>query len=64
MTKHKEVKRIRMTDSEVDQFLKRWAKERDLKGKELEAHLRHAAATRLAALERYAKKQAKARKKK
>lgn len=60
----KEVKRVRMSDKEVDQFIARWAKDRDLKGKALDTKLRHAAATRLAALARYAAKASKPAKKK
>lgn len=60
----KEAKRVRMTDKEVDQFIARWAKDRGLKGKALDIKLRHAAATRLAALARYAAKASKPAKKK
>lgn len=52
----KEVTRTRMTDKEIDAYLKHYAKEHDLKGKELDDATRRCAATRWAALERNAKK--------
>jgi hypothetical protein len=55
MAKKAEVKRTRMSDAEVEQFLKRYLKARDLKGKEAETTIRHCAATRWAALERWSK---------
>ena len=48
--------RKRMSEAEVEIYIKHYAKEKDLKGKELETRLRHVAATRLAALERHSKK--------
>ena len=50
--------RTRMSEAQVDQFLKSWAKRHELVGKGLEVRLRHVAATRLAALDRYQKHQA------
>lgn len=50
------VSRIRMSDAEVEKYLKHHAKEHDLKGKELDHAVRRCAATRWAALERNAKK--------
>lgn len=55
MAKKTEVKRTRMTDKEIDQYLKHYAKSRDLKGKEFEEAVHRCAATRWAALERNAK---------
>ena len=52
-------KRVRMTEAEVETFIKQYAKEHELTGKDLEAHLRRAAATRLAALARYSKRMIK-----
>lgn len=50
--------RTRMSDEQVSAFVKKWAKDHDYKGKELEQHLKRVAATRLAALDRYQSKQA------
>jgi len=57
--------RTKMTEHEVEAFITQYAKKNNMKGKALEERLRHTAATRLAALERYkpkakAKAQAKA----
>jgi hypothetical protein len=60
----KEVKRTRMSDAEVIQFIKHYAKARDLKGKALSDAITRCAATRWAALERNAKKVSKPAKKK
>lgn len=64
MAEKKVVERKRMTESEVGKMIAKFAKTHDLKGKELEDKLRHIAATRLGALERYAAKQRKPRAKK
>lgn len=63
MASKREVKRTRMSDAEVDQFLKHYARDRDLSGAKLGAAIRRCAATRWAALERNAKKAAKGKKK-
>lgn len=55
-TKTKKVPRTRMSDLEVEKYLKHFSKEHDLKGKELDHAVRRCAATRWAALERNAKK--------
>ena len=55
----KPVQRTRMTDEQVEKFLKKHLKDRDLKGAEAERAIRRCAATRWAALERNAKKSKK-----
>lgn len=52
--------RTKMTEHEVEAFITQYAKKNNMKGKALEERLRHTAATRLAALERY-KPKAKAK---
>lgn len=52
------ITRTKMTESEAEKFLSRHLKYRDLKGKLADEYVRRHAATRLAALERYAKKHA------
>jgi len=61
MTKAKKVKknRTKMSESEIDAFAKRYAKAHDLKGSELTSRFMRVAVTRLAALERDQKKNAK-----
>ncbi len=53
MTKKAEVQRTRMTDEQAEAFLKKYLKDRDIKGKEADQFVRRTAATRLAALTRY-----------
>ncbi len=48
----KEVKRVRMSPEQVKAYLSKYAKEHDLRGKELDDAIRRCAATRWAALER------------
>jgi hypothetical protein len=61
MAKSKKVERTRMSEAEVEKYLKHYASKRDLKGKELEHAIRRCAATRWAALERNTKKVSKPR---
>lgn len=50
----KPVVRTRMSDDQIEKYIKHYAKRHDLKGKEIDAKLRRVAAARLAALERNA----------
>ena len=54
-----ELKRVRMTEAEVEKFIAKYQKERELSDKELNKRLRHTAATRLATLDRYQSKGSK-----
>lgn len=47
------VERTRVSEAAAMQFLERWAKKHDLKGKELDHKVKLIAATRLMALDRY-----------
>lgn len=49
----KKAVRTKMSDADVEKFLHRYQKERDLRDDEFKRALRHCAATRWAALERY-----------
>lgn len=55
MAKRKEVTRVRMTEEQIESYLKHYAKEHDLQGKEMAHAIRRCAATRWAALERNTK---------
>lgn len=56
--KTKKVVRVRMTEDQVAKYLKKYAKDHDLRGRELTDAIERCAATRWAALERNAKKAA------
>jgi hypothetical protein len=62
MAKKDAKKRTRMSEAEVEQYLKHYAKDRDLNGKALGDAVRRCAATRWAALERNSKKEKKGKK--
>ena len=51
----KETTRTRMSEEQVNAYLKHYAKGHDLKGKEFDHAVKHCAATRWAALERWSK---------
>ena len=57
MAKKVEVQRVRMTDEEGEKYLTKWTKDHDLSAAEATRRIRHIAATRLAALERWTKAQ-------
>lgn len=59
MAKSKTVARTRMSEADVEKYLKHYSKDHDLKGKELDHAIRRCAATRWAALERNTKKASK-----
>lgn len=59
----KAVDRVRMSEADVEKYLKHYGKERDLRGKELEHAIRRCAATRWAALERNSKGKGKGKSK-
>lgn len=63
-SKSKRVERTRMSEADVEKYLKHYAKEHDLKGAEFSHAKDRCAATRWAALERNAKKARKSSKRK
>jgi len=56
--KSKKIERTKLSEEQAEKFLSKHLKDRNLKGKEADHYIRHHAATRLAALDRYAKKHA------
>jgi hypothetical protein len=61
MAKAKQAVRVRMSEADVEKYLSKYGKSRDLKGKELDHAIRRCAATRWAALERNIAKDAKSK---